>query len=685
MRVSRPAFFSRTHLLRALTTLLTAVAASVQAFELPQAKTQRPKVDARLLAPLSPATRASTVRNAASLMFLVKLYLAAEPDSLIEARLRQAGLTITAQAGRQVEGWVDAGRLANLEALPEVHFIQRPEAARTQASAPVNTGLTILHAGNLQALGATGAGVRVGVISDGVTGLTAARSQGAVPLVTVVNDDCKAAKAGDCAEGTAMLELVHGMAPDASLAFCGAASALSVGDCLSRLADDFHADIVVDDLYSFDEPMFEDGPIAVNVNNRAAKGVTYLSSAGNHYGCNYEADFSAHVMPGGLVYDAVHDFGRASGGASNTGDSLVVPAGGQLEVALQWNDPFETSSNNYDLHLFDAAGDIVASSTNIQDGSHAPALELLDYTNSTGLDQTLTLVIARAKGAATRHFKLYFNDGGSGCDGVQQITYVTPGIGGIFGHSVATGALAVAALDSTAPATRESFSATGPVRMDFPSRVMRAKPDLSALDNLGVTGSAGFGGPGNCGASSCFLGTSAAAPEAAGIIAQLRSRFSGNITQAVLDSAIPLGAHNLFGAGRIDAMAAARKLNKAPTASITSPATDTTTLVSMPVNFEGACSDPEALPGVTAQWNFGTGSGLSATTDLKPGARSFNLPGTYTVTLRCTDALGVNSQTVNRVITVQNPSSGGGGGGGAMEPLALLGLLGAIWRRRSSR
>ena len=63
-----------------------------------------------------------------------------------------------------------------------------------------------------QQQGITGAGVSVGVISNGVASLAQAQALNELPAVTVLS-------AGSGDEGTAMLEIVHDMAPGAALVF----------------------------------------------------------------------------------------------------------------------------------------------------------------------------------------------------------------------------------------------------------------------------------------------------------------------------------------------------------------------------------------------------------------------------------------------------------------------------------
>jgi len=62
--------------------------------------------------------------------------------------------------------------------------------------------------------GNTGAGMKIGIISDGVDHLAASIASGDLPADTTVLSNTLG---GD--EGTAMLEIVHDMVPDAKLYF----------------------------------------------------------------------------------------------------------------------------------------------------------------------------------------------------------------------------------------------------------------------------------------------------------------------------------------------------------------------------------------------------------------------------------------------------------------------------------
>lgn len=77
--------------------------------------------------------------------------------------------------------------------------------------------------------------------------------------------------------------------------------------------------------------------------------------------------------------------------------------------------------------------------------------------------------------------------------------------------------------------------------------------------------------------------------------------------------------------------------NRAPVAAITAPAADTVVLVGSSITFTGTASDPDG-PAPTVLWNFGDGRTASV---LTPPALSYPTAGTYTVTLRATDAFGL--------------------------------------------
>ena len=288
------------------------------------------------------------------------------------------------------------------------------------------------------------------------------------------------------------------------------------------------ADVIVDDVYDRDEPLFQDGIIAQAINQVVANGCFYFSMAGNSGNLNdstsgtWEGDF---VAGGELVVDGieagwvVHDFG--GGVTANTINHELTGY-----VALQWADPRGASANDYDLFLLDAAGErVVASATNVQDstGYPHPIERITHLAVPQPFDRDMRLAITKAPDAAERYLHLGILDRG--------LEIATDGA--IYGHNAAENAITVAAVDVgeaggaggvfDGTESVETFSADGPRRVffepdgtpitpgDYSSSggKVRQKPDLAAA-NCVSTSAPGFGH---------FCGTSAAAPHAAAIAA----------------------------------------------------------------------------------------------------------------------------------------------------------------------
>ena len=81
--------------------------------------------------------------------------------------------------------------------------------------------------------------------------------------------------------GGAMTQIVHDLAPGANLDFASAFNGeLSFANNIRALYN-AGAKVIADDVVYFNEPFYQDGPIAVAVNEVTAGGASYFSSAGN--------------------------------------------------------------------------------------------------------------------------------------------------------------------------------------------------------------------------------------------------------------------------------------------------------------------------------------------------------------------------------------------------------------------
>ena len=359
----------------------------------------------------------------------------------------------------------------------------------------------------------TGKGIKVGVISDSVDYLKTVQASGDLPGVTVLSNS-----PGYSGEGTAMLEIIHDLAPGAELYFAtavGGRAAFAAG--IISLAN-AGCRIIVDDIGYLEESPFQDDVVSQAVNTVTAGGVLYFSAAGNGGNRNdgtsgvWEGDYRA-VPITDPNYESVNNFG---GGYRNR-----ITVGTPACYTLFWADPLGGSANDYDLFLADSGGNIVAVSDGPQDGDDDPIEAICP--EDWGISDTTgyNLMVAKFSGAV-RYLHLNTNHGG--------LQYGTAGQ--IKGHQAAAESFAVAAVSAkgrtrafSGAESVQRYSSDGPRRIFFKpdgsavtpgnysagGGMLRYKPDIAAADGVKTATPGSYFNP--------FYGTSASAPHAAAIAA----------------------------------------------------------------------------------------------------------------------------------------------------------------------
>jgi hypothetical protein len=422
-------------------------------------------------------------------------------------------------------------KVESLAERPEVKSIDAtPRAIRNQ-SIPMlqNREGDIAHdaAQARMQFNTTGSGVKVCVISDSVDFLDQAKMNGSVDNVDVL----PGAAGSGTGEGTAMLEIIHRIAPGATLGFAtGDGGPNVMAQNIGRLAD-AGCTIIVDDLSYSNESPFQDGVIAQEVNAVSGRGVLYFSSAANSgnklhdQSGTWEGDFVADsvAIPIGNQIGHLHLF------APGVNANGVTSAGIRGRVDLFWNDPLGDSTgadpnrkrNAYYLFVVDGQGNIVSSGNTVMQGTQDP-----HQTASAAIGQKI--LIFQPPDTEDRFLHLDTNRG--------RLQVGTTG--STRGHNAAGGAnvftvASVSAQNRTQPFTGgttvhiDNWSSDGPRRIFYMPNGSPATPG-----DLTHTGGSLLGKP-DISAANCvttdvpdfapFCGTSAAAPQAAAIAALIMS------------------------------------------------------------------------------------------------------------------------------------------------------------------
>ncbi len=349
------------------------------------------------------------------------------------------------------------------------------------------------------------------MISDGVDSWAAARDTSDLPAnVHVLSNE----QGGD--EGTAMLEIVHDIAPEAELYFHDMSdNQLGFNDAITELAD-AGCQVIVDDISYFAEPAFEDGLIATHIRDLiACRNILYVSSAGNHAGRHYQGHFTPEQGTN------VQNFTNGSPSSYPRLYVRLPQKDAGVYACLHWDDLCGASGDDYDLAIYEYGhyGSPVAISEMRQSGSGDP-YEQVGVCNDDVVSVDVEINVTRYAGLG-RTLEVYLYPFG----GAQILSYNIVAADSIFGHPAANGVVAVAAARVTAPGALESFSSWGPSTVRWPSPELRQKPDIAGPDGNRISGAGDWGYWD--GSHYRFYGTSASAPHVAALAALA---WSGNPT-----------------------------------------------------------------------------------------------------------------------------------------------------------
>ncbi len=328
----------------------------------------------------------------------------------------------------------------------ESGFVLKAEAlqgAPANATTPATTTPT----------GSLGAGVMVGALSDSFNMLkTTGTGSASAPLfanvkaaddvasydlpgsathpfgnttpVNVLKDYTSSAGVED--EGRGMLQIIHDLVPQATLAFYTADISevdFAAGIVALQAAG---CNVICDDVGYYDEPMFSDGIVAQAIDKVTGLGATYFSSAGNDDASGYVGtytpvnnDATAQAALGALytnistaekaVITDFHSFGTDANGNPILFQNVRIPgtsadATGKLE--FQWDDPYlsQGGGNNvttdYDILVFLASTNAIQTSRSGQTNNYTSKVPQELPGTSLAAATSYKIVIARTNRAA---------------------------------------------------------------------------------------------------------------------------------------------------------------------------------------------------------------------------------------------------------------------------------------------
>jgi Subtilase family/Putative Ig domain len=331
---------------------------------------------------LSPA--AHFVQSSSNAVPLIAVDAVTRGDPLrLKEILVGLGMQRPSVYANDVGGWLPVNQIAAAAARAEL-VSMRASMWRARGVAVTSQGDFAQRSDVLRSTyaGLTGAGVKVGILSDsfncygvydqpgsgvpasGVRGYapfgfamddaTFDETNGYLPASVSVLEEAPCTQYGQplqlpfADEGRAMMQIVHDVAPGAALSFYTATNTeADFANGIAALAA-AGATVIADDVGYFDEPFFQDGIVAQAIDAANAKGVAYFSAAGNNGQLSYENSAPNFTTPGSAANsgEMLLTFGT-SGGTAQTFLPITIPAmypGEFIGLIVQWDQPYVTGA-----------------------------------------------------------------------------------------------------------------------------------------------------------------------------------------------------------------------------------------------------------------------------------------------------------------------------------------------------
>lgn len=429
--------------------------------------------------------------------------------------------------GTKVQAQIPRDALKPLASMPEVLYIRPPLSPIVSQGSIISEGQAITGADLWHEAGFKGQGVKVAILDSGFLGYQRLLGRELPPEEKVITRSFRADGDIECREcdntsqrhGLAVAEIVHDMAPEATLYLVNFNTDVEMEAAVQWLIEE-GVDVINTSFgflttgcpyegTGFLEPIFEEA---------RESGIFWAASAGNDGKQHWAGTFED---PDG---DNVHNF--LSEDESQTLRNLEE--GDRIVAFLWWDDPCRRTPNDYDLVLEDEEGNEIERSFRAGPRNSWPLEALIADIPKDG---TYELKIERTRGNKANRLSLLLSSG-------ARPQYIVPeGSAGLTEPEMSRFVISVGATDLRN--RLEPFSSQGPTPDG------RIKPDLVAPDGV-ITRTF----------RPTFSGTSASSPHVAGAAALVKSAFPNfgpDEIQAFLEERAedlgPPGKDGQFGAG----------------------------------------------------------------------------------------------------------------------------------------
>ncbi|MBW4720716.1 ricin-type beta-trefoil lectin domain protein [Saccharothrix obliqua] len=459
------------------------------------------------------------------------VYVEGEREDQLRAAVAAAGGEVARAADGRVKAAVPGDRLRDVAEQPGVREVRLPDRAVPMSI--TSAGVAAAKADLWHQAGKKGAGVKVGVVDVGFGLFQDAVDNGELPAGTTVNNSNCLDGTAFSSHGTAVAEVVHDMAPDATLYLACVEDSVSFAAAEEWLRQ--QGVQVVTAAIGFVSPTGGRGdgtgpagsPADVVRRSREA-GLLWSVAAGNQARLHY----------GGPAVSKDGDKWVEFAGLSAENNGFTVDAHSTATVGLRW-DAWPTTTGDLDLYVMSQPHpptgptdpDIAARSTRAQKdtpGGLSPTEEVT-FTNggSPAVARQFYVYVENHTTPQTTPFDLFVS-GPSG-----QLQFFTEA-GSVTEPATSSSVLAVGASAVNTGAVHQA-SGRGPT-IDG-----RIKPDLIGYSNVDTFTTTGLGG------------TSAAAAHVAGAAALLKSNNpaldAAQIQASLRATANPKHTDNTWGYG----------------------------------------------------------------------------------------------------------------------------------------